>query len=97
MPGTHTGDINIVANPARTDELEIRNVDDKVLVHDAAHDKVHVLNRTAGAVLQMCDGTLSSTEIAHVLSDATGTDISVVIRDVDAIVLEFGTLQLLMT
>jgi hypothetical protein len=86
-----------MANPARTNELEIRNVDDQVLVHDAAHDKVHVLNRTAGTVLQLCDGTLSSTEIAHVLSDATGTDIAIVIRDVDAIVREFGTLELVKT
>jgi hypothetical protein len=83
-----------MANPVRTNELEIRNVDDQVLVHDAAHDKVHVLNRTAGIVLKMCDGTLSSTEIARVLSDATGTDIAVVTRDVDAVVLDFATLQL---
>jgi hypothetical protein len=83
-------------NPARTTELEIRDVDNQVLVHDAAHDKVHVLNRTAGIVLKMCDGTRSSAEIAHVLSDATGTDISVVIRDVDAIVRDFTTLQLVL-
>jgi precorrin-6B methylase 1 len=83
-----------MANPARTNGLEIRNVDDQVLVHDAAHDKVHVLNRTAGMILNMCDGNRSPTEIARVLSDATGTDISVVILDVDAIIRDFTSLQL---
>ncbi len=84
-------------NPARTNELEIRNVDDRVLVHDPAHDKVHVLNRTAGIILTLCDGTRSSAEIAHALSAAARIDISVVIRDVDAIVLEFASLQLVDT
>jgi len=83
-----------MGNPVKTKELEIRNVDDQVLVHDAAHDKVHVLNRTAAIVLNMCDGTRSSTDIAHALSEATGTDISLVIEDVKTIVSDFASLQL---
>jgi hypothetical protein len=66
------------------------------LLHDPAHGKVHVLNATAGAVLEMCDGARSAEEIARSLCDATGTD-TVVARDVEAILREFGTLRLLVT
>jgi PqqD family protein of HPr-rel-A system len=86
-----------VANPSKTQELEIRKVGDDVLVHDPAHGKVHVLNATAGAVLEMCDGARSAEEIARSLSDATGADRAVVTRDVETILSEFRTLRLLVT
>jgi hypothetical protein len=91
------GDRLLRANPIKTKELEIRKVDGNVLVHDPTHDKVHVINRTAAYVLELCDGTRSSIEIARSLSDATGADLSVVIRDVDALLREFQLLQLLVT
>ena len=85
-----------MANPTKTQELEIRKVGDEVLVHDPALGKVHVLNATAGAVLEMCDGARSAEEIARSLCDATGTD-TVVARDVEAILREFGALRLLVS
>ena len=86
-----------MANPTKTQELEIRKVGDEVLVHDPALGKVHVLNATAGAVLEMCDGARSAEEIARSLSDATGADPAVVGRDVEAILREFGALRLLVS
>ena len=56
-----------------------------------------MLNETAGFVLELCDGTHSAAEIARSLCAATGAESSVVTRDVDAIVREFETLQLLVT
>jgi hypothetical protein len=84
-----------VTNPARIGELIIRGVDGDVLVHDTVHEKVHVLNASAGYVLELCDGTRPVTQIARLLSDATGADPSVVTRDVDAILREFALLELL--
>jgi hypothetical protein len=84
-------------NPTKTNGIEIRKVDADVLVYDSAHDKVHVLNRTAGHVLELCDGQRSPAQIALALSDATSADLAVVGRDVHAILREFVTLQLLTT
>jgi hypothetical protein len=86
--------MNIVTNPTKANEMEIRKVDGDALVHDPAHDKVHVLNGTAANILEMCDGTRSSTDIARALCDVTGADFSVVSCDVAAILDEFVALQL---
>jgi hypothetical protein len=86
-----------MGNPAKTDEIEIRKVDGDVLVHDPAHDKVHVLNVTAGRILNLCDGTHSASEIARSISDATGTEFSTVMNDVVAMLREFQLLQLVVT
>jgi hypothetical protein len=84
-----------VNNPARAAGLEIRRAGDDVLVHDAAHDKVHVLNGTAGYVLERCDGTRSVSEIARSISETTHADATLVERDVAAIVRDFQGLGLL--
>jgi hypothetical protein len=81
--------------PVRVDHLEIRDADDNVLVYDSAREKIHVLNRTAGFVLRLCDGTRSSPEMARSLSEATGADFSIVAGDVDAIIDTFAILKLL--
>jgi len=82
-------------NPTRVGKLVTRSVDGDVLVHDVAHEKVHVLNASAAYVLELCDGTRSATQIARSVGDATGADLSIVIRDVDAILREFAVLELL--
>lgn len=86
---------DVVTNPTRTRELETRRAGDDVLVHDAGHDKIHVLNATAGQVLELCDGAHTIGDIARSLSESTGADFAVVIRDIELILHEFSSLQLL--
>ena len=62
----------MTVNPKHVEPLEIRAVGDEVLVHDEAHGKVHVLNATAGRVLEWCDGTRSRAQIADALATAYG-------------------------
>ncbi len=81
-------------NPGRTAGLTVRVVDGDVLVHDAVHEKVHVLNPTAGRVLELCDGAHSLQDIARSLCDATGAPFAAVSADVDAIVRDFARLKL---
>ena len=81
-------------NPLQTPQLEIRRAGADVLVHDAAHEKVHVLNETAAYVLARCNGSRSAQHIADALSTATGADPVVVLRDVEVILQEFERLQL---
>jgi hypothetical protein len=87
----------MTSRPSRSPELEIRDAAGDVLVHDPVRRKVHVLNPAAGRVLALCDGTRSRDDIAQALSAATNADLAAVRRDVDAILLEFTALQLLVT
>jgi hypothetical protein len=84
-----------MSKPAKTTGIEIRKIGDDVLVHDPAHEKVHVLNKMAGHVLELCDGEHSPSEIARSLSDATGAQIALVTRDVEAVLGDFFALKLL--
>lgn len=84
-------------NPTKSQNLEVRKVGEEVLVHDPAHGKVHVLNATAGAILELCDGTRTPSEIADSIADATGADVAIVSRDVAGILQEFSGLHLLVS
>ncbi len=84
-----------MTHPAQAPSLEIREVDENVLVYDTTQEKIHVLNRTAGFILGLCDGTRSPAEMARSLCAATGADISLVRGDVDAILTDFAALKLL--
>ncbi len=83
--------------PKAVGDLEIRETGDEVLVHDPLHDKVHVLNRTAGFVLALCDGTRTAGEIAHSLGAAFGTAGPDVGGDVERIIDDFAAAELIET
>ena len=57
-------------NPIRVEGLDINELDDGFMIYDARTDKVHFLNHTARAVLECCDGELSSHEISEILKDS---------------------------
>lgn len=79
-------------NPQKIVELEIRVVSSEVLVHDARHGMIHVLNTTAGRVLELCDGTRDAATIAAVLAAETGGEPVGVGVDVNAILEQFAML-----
>lgn len=83
-------------NPKKVDQLEIRTVGGEVLVHDVATGKVHVLNEVAGRVLELCDGSRSAQAIAEDIAGATGEDIAIVGPDVDAVLEQFASFELLL-
>ncbi len=77
-------------NVRRRASLEIQYVGEEVLVNDPDRAKVHVLNGTAGDVLELCDGTHSCADIARVLAAATGVDAAAIEPDIVAIVATFA-------
>ena len=81
--------------PKQIPDLEIRTAGDEVLVHDAKAGKVHVLNASAGKILQLCDGSRTVEEIAVAVANAFLTDTERVRPDIDAALIEFKTLGLL--
>jgi hypothetical protein len=64
-------------------ELEFRVAGNDVVVHDAASERVHVLNKTAAFILQACDGTRSPEAIAADLSASTGAPCAQTLPDVE--------------
>ena len=77
--------------PALRDELVIGQVDDEVLVYDPVSDRTTVLNWSAAAVLDLCDGERTVAEIIAALGQAVpapagdiGSEIKDTIRNLAA-------------
>jgi hypothetical protein len=54
--------------------LDVHEVEDGLVVFDAATDRVHYLNPTASVVFSLCDGTRTTGEIAELLRSAWDLD-----------------------
>jgi PqqD family protein of HPr-rel-A system len=70
-------------------------VGEEVLVHHPATQKVHILNRTAGQILQMCNGETSQEQIVSAICAETGHDKDAVTSDVAAMIEEFEKIGLI--
>ena len=79
----------------RAPRLEFRNVGDETLVHDMAQEKIHVLNRTAGDLLENCDRktTIELAEFIRSRYDAAGTDVEADVREILDLFVEKGLVQ----
>ena len=80
-------------NPIAIDGLEVREAGVDVIVHDPQHEQVHILNRTAGAILELCDGAHAPEEIAASLCARTGAPRDRVLPDVNATLETFRQLR----
>jgi len=81
--------------PKQVPGLEISIAGDEMLVHDPSNGKVHVLNATAGKVLELCDGSRTAAEIAVGVANAFMVETERVRPDIDSILAEFTNLGLL--
>jgi hypothetical protein len=59
-------------HPQAIDGLEISIVEDGAVVHDSRHDKIHYLNPTAAAILELCNGRVAAAELPELLRLAYG-------------------------
>ena len=80
-------------NPVAVDGLEVRQTGTDVIVHDPGNEQIHVLNRSAGAVLALCDGAHDLEAIAASLCAATGAPPERVRPDVEAALATFRELR----
>jgi hypothetical protein len=83
--------------PHKPGDLDIRTVGEEVLVHDPSHEKVHILNRSAGQILELCTGDHTQEDIVMSICTQTGADKETVARDVAALLSEFSKLGLVTT
>jgi hypothetical protein len=75
-------------------ELIIEPIDVGAVVHDARTQKVHVLNTSAAAILQLCDGTRTVPVIVAEVLPKTGASVAQVHDDVSRILGEFRAMRL---
>jgi len=81
--------------PTAVPHLQIKEIDQQVLVHDARSDMIHVLNPTAGYILRLADGTRETEEIARLFAENSAIDIDQANQDVQSIIAEFQRLEII--
>jgi hypothetical protein len=62
----------VTSRPRRVSGLDINELDDGLIVFRESTDSVHHLNHTAAFVLELCDGSRTSSDIAALLAEAYG-------------------------
>ncbi|HEX7443497.1 MAG TPA: HPr-rel-A system PqqD family peptide chaperone [Acidimicrobiales bacterium] len=76
--------------PRASPGLVVVEVDDARVVYDPARREAHLLNLTAGLILDACDGLTSSADLCSELADAFGADLEVVTAQVGATLDDFA-------
>ena len=75
--------------------MKARIVDGETVLLDRAGGRVHQLNATASFVWSRLDGRASPHEVAAAVADAFDVEPQTAVRDVDALLEQFRTLNLL--
>jgi PqqD family protein of HPr-rel-A system len=80
--------------PTRRSDVTVQHVGGDIILHDGARGRAHVVNATAARILELCDGTATSDEIAAALAATYGIDAAVARADVERTLAAFQQLQL---
>jgi PqqD family protein of HPr-rel-A system len=75
--------------PVRRPGVWLRQAGDENAVYDPLSEALHLLNDTALAIWQLCDGETTPDEMVRAVCQLFGTPTDVVRRDVNRILLEF--------
>jgi hypothetical protein len=82
-------------NPRARPDLTARAVDGEAVLLDRANGRVHQFNRTASFVWSRLDGQTSFQDVAAAVAEAFDVDAETASRDVEALVEQLRTLELL--
>jgi hypothetical protein len=81
--------------PSRNGSLIVREVDGELVVLDTQANRVHKLNRTAGAIWRRCGSAASPAEIARDLAEEFDVDPDIALQDVLVTLEQLRALNLL--
>jgi PqqD family protein of HPr-rel-A system len=81
--------------PVRKPEVWLRQAGDENAVYNPANGSVHLLNETALAIWDLCDGQTSADEMVTAVCELTGMHPDIVTEDVQRILGEFEEAGLL--
>lgn len=75
-------DLSVTSRPRRRPDLWLRTSGDETVLVDPGHDAVHVLNATAVALWELCDGETAVEEMITAIVNLFDADEPRVRRDV---------------
>jgi PqqD family protein of HPr-rel-A system len=81
--------------PVRRTDVWLRNTKDEIAVYNPGTGDVYLLNETALAIWDLCDGETKPEEMMNAICDITSLPPEVVAEDVERILLEFDTAELI--
>jgi PqqD family protein of HPr-rel-A system len=81
--------------PVRRKDVWLRNTKDEIAVYNPGTGDVYLLNETALAIWDLCDGDTKPDEMMTAICDVTSLPPEVVAEDVERILLEFDTAELI--
>jgi PqqD family protein of HPr-rel-A system len=81
--------------PVQRTDVWLRNTKDEIAVYNPGTGDVYLLNETALAIWDLCDGQTKPEEMMTAICDLTSLPPEVVAEDVDRILLEFDTAELI--
>lgn len=87
--------MNVSDHPNRRGELMQSPGSEGWTVYEPETDSLHVLNDSAKAIWELCDGETSPSEMATAISELTGLDLDSAKRDVSATLDALAELHLL--
>jgi pyrroloquinoline quinone biosynthesis protein D len=76
--------------PLRRSDVWIRQAGQENAIYDPREQSVHLLNATALAIWQLCDGQTTVEEMVRAICDLCGMHRDIVVEDVDRVLTEFG-------
>jgi PqqD family protein of HPr-rel-A system len=75
--------------PIRRPGVWLRQAGDENAVYDPLNESLHLLNDTALAIWELCDGQTQPDEMVKAICELFGTPVEVVTEDVNRILLDF--------
>ena len=81
--------------PVRRKDVWLRNTKDEIAVYNPGTGDVYLLNETALAIWDLCDGETKPDEMMTAICDVTSLPPEVVAEDVERILLEFDSAELI--
>lgn len=74
MDNAHQTSTATLAHPRACKQIDVTEFEDRFMAYDRNNDQVHVLNRSAVEVLELCSGDRSADEIAEALQHSYGLE-----------------------
>ncbi len=74
-------DFSLDWKPRKKDNLEIKEVEEDLILYDPLKDAVFLLNNTAKIMLEMCDGNFTVLEMVDIISETLNLDRRKVLED----------------
>lgn len=82
-------------NPVRRPEVWLRSAGDENALYDPDSASVHLLNETALAIWDLCDGDTKPAEMIDAICELCGAHPDVVSEDVERILMELNAAHLI--